>query len=140
MRSRIRIFSLSLINNQNLVSLKNPPTIEFNTSISVSLRVRVPSFQFILINIQKNQRRLFSAINFVSSPKGGKRNNQNRIIDIEEKTWKVLKIEKQTFSALVWLCSCFTHSSYPLWRQQVHETKQKIWATKGKLNFPCMLF
>lgn len=33
----------SLINNQNLVSLKNPPSIEFNTSI---FGVRVPSFQF----------------------------------------------------------------------------------------------
>lgn len=52
-RGRMRIFSLSLINNQNLVSLKNPPSIEFNTSI---FGVRVPSFQFILINIQKNQR------------------------------------------------------------------------------------
>lgn len=44
-------FLLSLINNQNLVSLKNPRSIEFNTSILVLF-----FFQFILINIQKNQR------------------------------------------------------------------------------------
>lgn len=102
MRGRIRIFSLSLINNQNLVSLKNPPSIEFNTSISVSLRVRVPSFQFILINIQKNQRRLLFSYQFCFFFLEGREKKQSKSY---YRHWrkKVLKIEIK--HSLFW-CGC----------------------------------
>lgn len=144
-RGRIRIFSLSLINNQNLVSLKNPPSIEFNTSISVSFRVRVPSFQFILINIQKNQTnatssRLIFGYQFcffyfflllVGLFWCGEGNKTIKIVLSTVKRKKCKKYFQEIFSRKlnnvldVGLCSRFTHSSYPLWRQQVHEASTK---------------
>lgn len=69
-RGRIRIFffRLSLINNQNLVSLKNPPSIEFNTSI-FGVRVRLPILHSNKYPEKSKKHKflktLFSAINFV---------------------------------------------------------------------------
>lgn len=106
-QNRIRIFSLSLINNQNLVSLKNPPSIEFNTSISVSHRVRVPSFQFILINIHKNQRRLlgyqfsFFLLNLLVKAEGREKKQSKSYYRQQWK--KVLKIESKCSE--LW-CGC----------------------------------
>lgn len=160
-RGRIRIFSLSLINNQNLVSLKNPPSIEFNTSISVSFRVRVPSFQFILINIQKNQTnatssRLIFGYQFcffytffcclLVSVDVGRETKQSKSY---YRQWRE-KSEKNIFRKYslenwitFWMSVCVLVSRI----QVIHcddskctKRAQKISATKGKLNFPCVLF
>lgn len=136
-QARIFLFSwvlLSLINNQNLVSLKNPRSIEFNTSILV-----LSSFQFILINIQKNQRTAktyfrLSILRCCFFFRGGKKKKQSKSYyrqrERREEKYKILFGSHGTkffrkIKIAVRLCSRFTHSSYPLWRQQVHEANTK---------------